>query len=92
MDIKDGATGTFVLRHGEYVPENAYNSGGQAGEPVKIEVRGTARRFEQVERVYDEEGIAIGKTTEFHWEIVTGDPVYPAVGFLPENVLTFTEN
>jgi hypothetical protein len=54
------------------------------------EVKGTVRAFEHVERVYDEEGIAIGKTSETKWEITTGDPVYPAVGFLPENVLTRT--
>jgi hypothetical protein len=53
-----------------------------------VEAVGTVRRFEQVERVYDEEGIAVGKTSTKHWEIVTGDAHHPAIGFLPENVKT----
>ena len=69
--ISDGDKGTFSLRKGE----------------LTIEVKGTIRRFDHVERVYDEEHIAVGKTTEERWEIVTGDPAYPAVGILPENVL-----
>ena len=48
---------------------------------------GTLRKFEQADRVYDEEGIAIGKETSEHWEILTGDPTYPAVGIVPEQVL-----
>jgi len=61
---------------------------GKSGESVERIVKGTIRAFEHVERVYDDEGIAVGKTSETKWEILTGDPHYPAVGFLPENVLT----
>ena len=40
------------------------------------EVKGTVRSFEQ--------------DGETRWEIVTDDDQWPAVGFLPENVLTRT--
>lgn len=74
-EIEDGEAGTFSLAHGSET----------------IEVAGTVRRFDHVERVYDEEGIAVGKTSEERWEIVTGDPTYPAVGIRPENVLARLE-
>lgn len=90
--VKPGSKGTFTLRHGEYNAEHERYGHGIAGQPVLNEVTGQANLREQVERVYDNEGIAIGKISEFHWEVLTGDPVYPAVGFLPENVLTFIEN
>ena len=51
-------------------------------------VKGIVRAFEHVERVYDDEGIAIGKVSEIRWEISTDDPQHPAIGFLPENALT----
>ncbi len=69
--VKDGDKGTFSLAKGTST----------------IEVEGTIRHFNHIERVYDEEGIAVGKTSEERWEITTGDPQYPAVGVLPENVL-----
>lgn len=86
---KDGESGTFTLQHGVYEKvHEGQQDGGSAGDPVLLKVTGTIRRFEQVERVYDEEGIAVGKRTEEHWEIVTGDPHEPAVGFLPEHLLS----
>jgi cell division septal protein FtsQ len=87
---KDGDKGTFTLQHGVYekvheqLPPDS-DSYGKAGEPVLRKVKGTIRHFEQAERVYDEEGIAVGKRTEEHWEIVTDDG---AVGFLPEHLLS----
>jgi hypothetical protein len=70
--ITDGEKVTLTLRHGE----------------TERVVKGVVRAFEHVERVYDDEGIAVGKTSEIKWEVLTGDPQYPAIGFLPENVLT----
>ena len=70
--VSDGDVVTLTLRKGD----------------SEIEQTGTVRRFDHVERVYDEEGIAIGKTSEERWEISTDDPQHPAVGFLLENVLT----
>lgn len=89
--VSDGAALSLTLRHGEYDEEHERRGVGKAGDPVEVAVRGVVRRFEQVERVYDEEGIAVGKRVEVHWEVVTGDPRCPAVGFLPENVLTASE-
>jgi hypothetical protein len=94
--ISDGDTGTFELAHGYYaeVHERVSQSNREdypvpvkAGDPVIVRVTGTIHRFDHVERVYDEEHIAVGKTTEERWEIVTDDPNYPAVGITPENVL-----
>lgn len=76
--VSDGQKTTLTLCRGS----------AEKGDYSEQEVKGVVRSFEQVERVYDEEGIAVGKTTEMHWEISTGDPMYPAIGFLPENVLT----
>ncbi len=70
--VKDGEQTTLVLMY-DY---------------EEVEVTGTVSQFDHVERVYDEEGIAVGKTTEKRWEVVTDDPHNPAVGFLPENVKT----
>jgi len=82
----DGDSGTFTLQHGVYedVHEGRPDHG-KAGEPVLRTVKGTIHHFDQVERVYDSEGIAVGKRTEEHWEIVTDDG---AVGFLPEHLLS----
>lgn len=88
--VEDGETATFSLRYGDYTVENAELAEALIGDPVVVKLTGTVRAFDQVERVYDEEGIAIGKTSERRWEILTGDPQHPAVGFLPENVLTKT--
>lgn len=73
--VRDGDVVTLSLRKGT----------------SEIEQTGKVRRFDHVERVYDEEGIAVGKTSEERWEISTDDPQHPAVGFLPENVLTKIE-
>ncbi len=85
--ITDGDEVTLVLLYdgGELLDD--------AGNPVReryaeVEATGTVRQFDHVERKYDEEGIAVGKTTTKHWEISTADPQHPAVGFLPENVKT----
>lgn len=48
----------------------------QHGATVK-EVSGKLRAFE------DEDGVV-------RWEVATGDPTYPAVGFLPDNALTLS--
>lgn len=58
------------------------------GDYSEYEVTGTVRAFQHVERVYDDEHIAVGKTSETRWEILTGDPIYPAIGVRPEQVLT----
>jgi hypothetical protein len=83
--IKDGDKVILVLWSAEH--RNAVT-----GEPETIEktVQGTVHSFVQVERVYDKEGIATGKTSETRWELLTDDPNYPAIGFLPENVKTKT--
>jgi hypothetical protein len=39
------------------------------------------RKVRGLVQVFDQDG-------ETHWEIKTGVPQYPAIGFLPENVLT----
>jgi hypothetical protein len=54
----------------------------------EVEATGTVRQFEHVERKYDAEGIAVGKTSENRWELVTDDAHHPAIGFVPENVKT----
>lgn len=74
--VSDGEAVTLELRKGE----------------LSITVTGTVRQFDHVERVYDDEGIAIGKTSEPRWEISTDDPQHPAIGFLLENVLTRLDN
>jgi len=78
--IKDGAKTTLILVKGSE----------QTNDYSERAVTGTVRAFEHVERVYDDEGIAIGKTSEVRWEISTDDPQHPAIGFLPSNVLTKT--
>lgn len=50
-------------------------------------ISGKVQSFEHVERIYDEEHIAVGKTSETRWEILTNDPTYSAIGFLPESVI-----
>jgi len=85
--VSDGDQVTLLLRYGDYTEDHERAGHGTAGEPVGVKVSGTVREFDHVERVYDEEHIAIGKSSEKRWEIVTDDPQHPAVGFLPENVL-----
>lgn len=58
------------------------------GDYSESTLKGKVRSFEQVERIYDKDGIAVDKTIEVHWEMLTDDPIYPAVGFLPENVVS----
>ena len=86
--VRDGQKTTLTLRKGDYAEVHEEAGLGVAGEPVKIEATGTVRAFEHIERVYDEEGIAVGETSETRWEISTDDPQHPAIGFLPENALT----
>jgi hypothetical protein len=99
MDFKDGDKGTFSVAHGYYAPihetvsqtnREDYPEPVKAGDPVIIKVTGTLRRIDHVERVYDDEGIAVGKTTTEFWEIQTGDPTYPAVGVRPEDILSLS--
>jgi hypothetical protein len=78
--VKDGESVSLVLVKGS-VETNDYS---------ERTVTGVVRQFEHVERVYDGEGIAVGKTSEVRWEISTDDPQHPAIGFLPSNVLTKT--
>ena len=82
--VSDGDEVTLVLLYdgGEHPDRERYG---------EITATGVVRNFEQVERRYDEEGIAVGKTSTKHWELVTGDANYPAIGFLPENVKTKIE-
>lgn len=89
--IKNGDEGTFQLAKGVYARVHEQQGMGLVGEPVIVEVTGTIRHFDQIDRVYDEEHIAVGKRTEEHWEIVTDDPNYPAVGVRPENVLALVK-
>ena len=84
--ITDGDEVTLVLWSAEH--RNAVT---QQPETIEKIVHGTVHSFEQVERVYDDAGIATSTTTETRWELLTGDPAYPAIGFLPENVKTKTE-
>lgn len=69
--ITDGDLVTLTLAHGA----------------SKRVVSGTIRGFDQVTRILDDEGYAVDRITDPRWEIVTGDPWYPAIGFLPEHVL-----
>lgn len=73
-EIADGDSGTYEL---------AYDT-------ASVLVTGTIRKFDHVERVYDDEGIAVGKTSEPRWEILTDDPMWTAVGIKPENVIRVT--
>jgi len=86
--VRSGETVTLVLRKGDYNADHERAGIGKEGDPVKIEVTGVVSQFEHVERVYDDEHIAVGKAIEPKWEISTDDPQHPAIGFLPENVLT----
>jgi len=52
------------------------------------EVKGKVRAYEHVDRVLDDDGYAVDKVVTVVWEIGTGDPRYPAIGFRPENVLS----
>jgi len=74
--ITDGSTVTLILRKGA----------------SEITQRGTVRAFDHIEPVYEDDPdlgrIVTGKTKEPKWEISTDDPQHPAVGFLPENVLS----
>ena len=70
--VTDGATVRLTVLKGEN----------------ELTYKGTVRAFDHVERVYDDEGIAIGKTSEERWEISTTDPMHPAIGLVPENVKT----
>jgi hypothetical protein len=99
MAYKDGDKGTFSIAHGVYAEVHErvsqtntedYPEPVKAGDPVIVKVTGTLRRFDQVERVYDEEGIAVGKDTTEHWEIVTDDPMYPAVGVRLEDIISLS--
>ena len=80
--VKDGAEVELVF---------LYRGSGDVAD-AEVVRRGTVRRFEQVERVYDDEGIAVGKTTEERWELLVDDPEHPAVGILPENVLVRSDS
>ncbi len=82
--VSDGEEATLVLVYDGGIDP----TGIRAERYAYVEAAGTVRQFEQVERVYDEEGIAVGKTSEKHWELVTDDAKHPAIGFLPENVKT----
>jgi hypothetical protein len=84
--VADGDEVTLILWSAEH--RNAV-SGQQ--ETIEKTAHGIVHSFEQVDRVYDNEGIATGKTSETRWELLTGDPAYPAIGFLPESVKTKTE-
>jgi len=81
------AKATFKTQEGKSVADGSAVTLDLAYSYETVSVTGTVRAFDHVERVYDEEGIAVGKTSEQRWEILTGDPAYPAVGFLPENVI-----
>lgn len=74
--VKDGDTVTLTLRKGS----------------LEITQHGTVRAFDHIEPVYEDDPdlgrIVTGKTKEPKWEISTDDPQHPAVGFLPENVLS----
>jgi len=74
--VNDGDKVELVLRDGLV--------GWNAGQPIigPRSVAGVVRSFEQVDRIYDEEGIAVGKTKNVFWEVVTGDAQYPAVGIV----------
>lgn len=82
--IADGDQVTVVLARGKKTPDDTRNPNGDYSERTVV---GTVRAFDHVERVYDEEHIAVGKTSEVKWEILTGDQSYPAIGFTPESVL-----
>ena len=92
--VSDGDTVTLVLRKGDYNEDHERAGIGKAGEPVKIEVTGTVRTFDHLEPTYEVDPdfgrVMVGKTSEPKWEISTDDPQHPAIGFLPENVLTRT--
>lgn len=77
--IADGDEVTLTLWTATHL-----NAVTRATEEISKTISGTVHSYEQVERIYDDEGIAVGKTTETHWELLTGDPNYPAIGFLPE--------
>jgi hypothetical protein len=87
--IKDGDEVTLVLWSAEH--RNA-----ETGEPETIEktAHGVVHSIDVVEPVYEDDPdfgrIITGKNSVTHWELLTGNPDYPAIGFLPENVKTKT--
>lgn len=79
--VQDGDQVELILRPGAY-PHDYFDKE-LAGKPFERTVKGTVRRFERVDRVLDNEGYAVDKIVTERWEVVTGDPAYPAIGFDP---------
>jgi hypothetical protein len=67
MEFKDGDMATLKLRPGAY-PDD-YPIAMLRGQSIERSVTGTIRSFEQ--------------DGETRWEIYTGDPKHPAIGFDP---------
>ena len=67
MEFKDGDTATLKLRPGAYLED--YHDASLRGKPIERSVTGTIHSFEQ--------------DGETRWEISTGDPKHPAIGFDP---------
>lgn len=80
--IKDGMLVTLILRPGRrQVGPNLYAD-------FERTVTGTVRKFETVDKIYAKlpdgsRGEQIDSVTSEHWEIETGDPQHPAIGFDP---------
>ena len=85
VTVNDGDEITLVLLY----------RGGE-DQVAEVEVTGTVHRFDHVEPVYADDPdfgrIISGKTSEERWELLTDDPQYPAIGFLPENVLVRSDS
>lgn len=87
FETRDGQTAT----DGAVVALRLCKGSAETGDYSEYVATGTLRAFDHVDRVFDDEGYAIDKIVTPCWEILTGDPNYPAIGFLPENVLRTEE-
>lgn len=79
------------LVHGKHVEIVVSQGSEETQDYSERTLAGTLNNFEQIDRVYDEEGIAVGKNVTKHWELLTVNPTYPAVGIVPENVISVKE-
>ncbi len=78
--VTDGDLVNLVLQHGSTEKD-----------PIKGRVRSFRPNTEQIAEL--EAKLAVLKSDNgIRWEIMTGDPTYPAVGFVPENALTIADS
>jgi hypothetical protein len=89
--VSSGKTYTLTLFKGVDKPFTRPDGTVQEhGDYSERKVKGLVAAYEHVDRVFDDEGYAVDKIITVVWEISQDDQEHPAIGFLPENVLTRT--